>query len=403
MTLIPRTRPRRSVALLTVLAVGLTASGCAAPRIEPDPAFADEEIPVGAASMNPLVDEEDFLAMMGAYPIMQRAAEKAVTIPGLHGAYGLQTAEAEEAEQLAFDLVKSMHYTPQGLALGDGQLFVSAYDHEHTLESVVFVFDPEGNYIKTLGLNDAAHVGGLGYDRTTGALWIADHMHGQAAISAIAQETIDAYDITTQAPIEYRNTFYVDTLEQVSTLDFSSDGLWASYFTNDAELSQIQFFSLDFSEPDENGDVLLTDIGDEQRAYVGEHGRQHVFADLAFQAPAEVQGTAFSADHLYVSQSFGTKNSTLTRFDLDVTADTAVFENAVSIELPPYLEQVAISHDKTHTIHPLFESAQPTYRAKVQVFVDRIVSITRDDFEATAKPATKAPVITPIEVRSVLG
>lgn len=400
----PRLRAWKPAALVTALAMAMVASGCAPARIVADPAFEGEEIPVGAASVNPLVSDEAFFDMMHSFPLMQRAIDDAVVMPGMHGAYGLQTVEDEsEAEERAFDLVRSEHYTPQGLAIGDGQLFVSAYDHDHALKSVIFVFTTDGQYIKTIGLNDAAHVGGLGYDRTTGALWVADHLHGQAAISAIAQEAIDAYDITQLAPIEYRNAFYVDTLEQVSTLDFSADGLWASYFTNDDTLSQIQFFTLDFSEPDENGDVFLTDIGDESRAYVGEHGRQHVFADLAFHAPAEVQGTAFSADHLYISQSFGTKNSTLTRFDLDVTEDAAVFDNAITVELPPYLEQVAISHDDTHTIHPLFESAQPTYRAKVDVFVDRIVSISRADFEETAKREPNAPEITPIDVLSVIG
>lgn len=403
MSLSAHSRAGKSALVLTAATLVVIVTGCAPTRIEPDPAFSGEAISPGAASINPLVSDEAFVEMMRSFPLMQQGMENAVIIPGMHGAYGLKANDEEsDAGERAFELVMSEHYTPQGLAIGEGQLFVSAYDHEHELKSVIYVFTSDGEYLKTISLDDAAHVGGLGYDRTTDALWVADHVHGQAAISSIAQETIDDYDITRKTPVEYRDTFYVDTLEQVSTLDFSADGLWASYFTNDEVLSQIQFFSLDFSEPDDDGDRVLTDIGDETRAYVDDNGRSHVFADLAFQAPAEVQGTAFSGDHLYVSQSFGAKNSMLTRFDLDISGDSVVFDKPISAEFPPYLEQVAISHDVAHTIHPLFESSQPTYRGKVEIFVDRIVSVTRDDFEATAKSVKNAPEITPIEVVSVI-
>ena len=62
-------------------------------------------------------------------------------------------------------------------------------------------------------------------------------------------------------PIEYAVSYIVDSLEGVSTLDFHGDLLWASYFTNDPHESQIQVFSLDYSEPDAEGFVELTDVG----------------------------------------------------------------------------------------------------------------------------------------------
>lgn len=372
----------------------LVIAGCS-PQFVLDPEFAARDIPVGAASTDPLLHDDDFHDMMDSFPIMQRSMDLSVPIPGLYGAYGLRRSSSEAA----YELVLSKGFTPQGLALSDDQVFVSAYDHKHKLNSVVFVFDYSGAFVKTISLRNKAHVGGIGYDQEARVLWIGDSRDGRAAISGILQDAIDTYDIHALAPIEYAVSYIVDSLEGVSTLDFHGDLLWASYFTNDPDESQIQVFSLDYSEPDDEGFVELTDVGDTERSYIDKDGEHHIYADLALTAPKEVQGLAFDDTHLYVAQSFGTKNSRLTRYDLAVDEDSAVFTNGVSIELPPYLEQIALSgEDGASDIHPLFESAQPAYRKKVDVFVDRIVTITHDDFEATATEDDRAPELVEIEV-----
>ncbi|WP_433677101.1 hypothetical protein [Microbacterium gorillae] len=377
------------------MTAGLLALTSCAPAFVLDPEFAAQEIPVGAASTDPLLHDDDFRDMMDEFPIMQRSMELSVPIPGLYGAYGLKRASRDAA----YELVLSKGFTPQGLALSDDQVFVSAYDHKHKLNSVVFVFDYSGAFVKTISLRNKAHVGGIGYDQEARVLWIGDRRDGRAAISGILQDTIDAYDIRALTPIEYAVSYIVDSLEGVSTLDFHGDLLWASYFTNDPHESQIQVFSLDYSEPDAEGFVELTDVGDTERSYIDKDGEHHIFADLALTAPKEVQGLAFDDTHLYVAQSFGTKNSRLTRYDLAVDEDSAVFTNGVSIELPPYLEQIALSgEDGVSDIHPLFESAQPAYRKKVDVFVDRIVTITHDDFEREATEDDGAPELVEIEV-----
>ncbi|MFK4789973.1 hypothetical protein [Microbacterium sp. ZW T5_56] len=378
-----------------LMTAGLVTLAACTPQFVLDPEFAARDIPVGAASTDPLLQDDDFRDMMGDFPIMQRSMDMSVPIPGLYGAYGLKRSSGDAAYQL----VLSKGFTPQGLALSDDQVFVSAYDHKHKLNSVVFVFDYSGAFVKTISLRNKAHVGGIGYDEEARVLWIGDARDGRAAISGILQDTIDTYDVHALTPIEYAVSFIVDSLEGVSTLDFHGDLLWASYFTNDPDDSQIQVFSLDYSEPDDEGFVELTDVGDTDRSYIDEDGEHHIFADLALTAPKEVQGLAFDDTHLYVAQSFGTKNSRLTRYDLAVDEDSAVFTNGVSIELPPYLEQIALSgEDGVSDIHPLFESAQPAYRKKVDVFVDRIVTITHDDFEAAATEDDRAPELVEIEV-----
>ena len=378
-----------------LLTIGLLALAGCKPEFVLDPEYAAREIPVGAASTDPLLHDDDFRDMMSGFPIMQRSMDASVPIPGLYGAYGLKRNDTATS----YKLILSKGFTPQGLALSDDQVFVSAYDHKHKMNSVVFVFDYSGEFVKTISLRNKAHVGGIGYDQEARVLWIGDTRDGRAAISGILQDSIDGYDIHAAAPIEYAVSYIVDSLKGVSTLDFHGDLLWASYFTNDPDDSQIQVFSLDYSEPDAEGFVELTDVGDTDRSYIDDDGEHHIFADLAFTAPKEVQGLAFDDTHLYVAQSFGTKNSRLTRYDLAVDDDSAVFTNGVSIELPPYLEQIALSgEDGTSDIHPLFESAQPAYRKKVDVFVDRIVTITHADFEAEATEDERAPELVEIEV-----
>lgn len=289
-----RTRAPRLLAAMGVLAALLTTVGCAAAHAAEESVSISDKVPLGEASLLPLLDDDEYLALLADFPIMRRSLTGAVPIPGLHGAYGLKST-ADGADARAFDMVRSTHFTPQGLAMAGDLLYVSAYDHERSLNSAVFVFTADGAYVKTIALENKSHVGGLGYDPTSGVLWIGDRVDGHAVISGIAQSAIDAYDIRSRVPIEYVATYYVDSLEKVSTLEFSGDALWASSFTNDPEKSQIQVFSLTFSEPDADGERHLTGLGDLARAYTTEDGRQHVFADLAFTAPAEVQGMAFTS------------------------------------------------------------------------------------------------------------
>lgn len=350
----------------------------------------------GGASTRPLVSDDDFAASMQDYPLLLRSGMFQEPLPGLQGAYGLRPRFGSDE----YDLGVSREYTPQGMTVGDGRIFVSAYDHDQEQNSVIFVLDARGNYLKTIGLDNTAHVGGLGYDIDRHLLWVADSDDGRAVISAISQDAIDEYDITTEAPVEYALSLYVDSLPAASVLDFYQDELWLGYFTTDADRAQLQVFSLDFSEPDEDGSIDLVDVGPPNSATEVD-GKVHVVPDIAFRAPSMIQGLAVADDHLYIAQSFGAKHdSRLTRYDFDITDTSITLKNGRTAKLPPYVEQITLGYyDDEPYIFPLFESTQPTYRAKTDKIVDRILAIPESEFEQEAKAEKKAPVLTEIPVQ----
>lgn len=383
--------------LFFALAIPFSLTACARP-FEVDRERADDVIPVGTASVNPLRTDKEFQAAMSGYPVIRDAFSNAVNVPGLYGAYGLAAAKD------GYVLARSDGFTPQGLALSEEFVFISAYDHDRQLNSVIFILDLDGRFIKTISLDNKAHVGGIGYDSERGVLWVGDRREGRAVISAVEQEVIDSYDIESKQPVEYGLSFYIDSLPATSSLSFSEDVLWAGNFSNEAEESQLQLFSLEFADVAEGDDVTLTRAGDSNHVRITESGEIHITADVAFRTPKEVQGIAWDGEYLYLAQSFGTKDSKLSRYEPVLDGEDATFGKGRSIALPPYLEQVAVAeNDEANYVIPLFESAQPTYRKKVDAFVDRVVALTRDAFEDASAGDREAPQLTEIPVTVVDG
>lgn len=390
-----QTHPIRAIGLTAALTVATGLAACAPTPFTVNPELADEEIAVGAASVNPLLTDEEFQAALGGYPIIRDAASNSVTIPGIYGAYGL--AKGDDG---GFTLQRGDHFTPQGLAISSEYVFVSAYDYDHELNSVIFVLDFDGNFVKTISLDNRAHVGGIGYDHERDFLWVGDKRGGHAVISGIDLQEIKDYEITDGKPIAYDGSLYVDTLPNTSTLTFAGDILWAGNFTNEAEESQLQLFSLEFEEID--GELAITQAGDPDEIYLSESGDIHIVADAAFRAPKEVQGLAFNGQYLYLAQSFGTQEAKLTRYKPVIGDDTVTFADGTSVDMPPYLQQIAlIDTDEINYIFPLFESSQRTYRKKVEVFVDRIVGFSAESFEEASYPDLDAVDLEPIPVKKV--
>ncbi|WP_252899407.1 hypothetical protein [Lactococcus fujiensis] len=108
-------------------------------------------------------------------------------------------------------------------------------------------------------------------------------------------------------------------------------------------------------------------------------GYVHILSSLSFKAPDKIQGLALDEDYLYITQSFGNKNSKLLRYYLDVDDQKLHLTNGRVATLPPYLEQVSL--DKKGNIYPIFESVTPKLRVKTNEFVDRLVSIKPETFK----------------------
>lgn len=74
----------------------------------------------------------------------------AIALPGLQGAWSLKAGQASVDKH---QLIKVDTLDPQGIAVGRNEIFISAYDHAHKANSVIYVLNKwTGRYIKTLVL-----------------------------------------------------------------------------------------------------------------------------------------------------------------------------------------------------------------------------------------------------------
>jgi hypothetical protein len=116
------------------------------------------------------------------------SAAKFVVIPGLRGAWSIDA----KTKKAGF----GNNWVPQGITQSNSTYFVSLYDGNHKLNSLILLINKKtGKYTKSLILNSKAHVGGITYDQPRQRLiWSDDTSKlGGAGISYTSQSTIDAY------------------------------------------------------------------------------------------------------------------------------------------------------------------------------------------------------------------
>lgn len=122
---------------------------------------------------------------------------KLTVIPGLRGAWSLNN----KTNKAGF----GTNWVPQGVTQSKKALYVSMYDGDHRLNSIIVEINAKtGRYTKTLILRSKAHVGGITYDLDKQRLlWSDDNSKsGGAGISYAAQREIDAYrPEVNQAPL----------------------------------------------------------------------------------------------------------------------------------------------------------------------------------------------------------
>lgn len=120
-----------------------------------------------------------------------------VVIPGLRGAWSIKTKTGKAGF--------GTNWTPQGVAESDDDYYISAYDGDHKLNSVIFMVNRKtGQYRKTLILKSRAHVGGIAYDRDHQRLFYSDDSKKKGGgISYVSQDYIDGYQADKQqTPIQ---------------------------------------------------------------------------------------------------------------------------------------------------------------------------------------------------------
>lgn len=170
-----------------------------------------------------------------------------ITIPGMDYAMSVTVGEKPIADTCTC-------MTPQGIAVSDKYVYISAYCHNKNHKSVIFIMDRQsGKYIKELVLNEATHAGGLAYDTEHGVLWIATkknvtengETHTRAAIACLTDEQIEEYDYEkTGETIKYTNKTEV-YVKATSFMTYKDGNIYVGYWeSNRAELSLLMSFKV---------------------------------------------------------------------------------------------------------------------------------------------------------------
>lgn len=308
---------------------------------------------------------------------------KLTTIPGLRGAWSVN----HKTKKAAF----GNDWVPQGLTQSDDKYFVSLYDGDHKLNSLIVQIDKKtGKYEKSLILNSKAHVGGITYEDKYKQLIYSDDVGGYAGFGAIKQADIDSYDpAVAQKPIAAKKIeWHLGT--RTSAITTYNGNMVVARYGQKSKQHSIILLPLDKNGlPKALSEKKVKEIDEtiakkiETQKVVGKDFVQVLFENLidegiinGYEAGVKrMQGVSMQDVGLTVLvQSNGLKNSKLILQEQAMNPkkwnklEFAVpMKSAPAIYVPHAAEEVTINNDLSE-ISTIFESGAKKYREKGFLF-----------------------------------
>lgn len=279
-----------------------------------------------------------------------------IAIPGMSA-----TRTLTENQNGEIEMCTSM--TPQGLAVANDYILISAYCHTHKHNSVVYVLEKNTHeYVKTIVLKNKDHVGGLAFDKKHYMIWVSTSHNGRAAASAFSLRNLETYDLDeTERPIAYTHDYDLYTLERDSFMTYADGYLYIGHFSQNST-SVVQKFEIG-----DNGG-LKTRSGAELGI-----DREIAMPDDIKKIPKRIQGIAVYGDKVILTQSYGFFPSTMLVYNYDDVMDRTQKKYTINkIKLPQKLEQIYIDGSD---LYVLFESAAYAYSAQPLPKVDRVLKL----------------------------
>lgn len=266
--------------------------------------------------------------------------------------------------------------TPQGLAVTDDYVLVSAYCSTQKHNSVIYVIDKEKhNFIKEIILPGQPHVGGLAYDPEHKILWYSSNINGIAQAVSIKMDTIEAYDYDdSHLPVDTFQTVSLYGIVRDSFMTFYEGCLYVGCFEKYNE-SVIARYGVD-------ADGNLINTMDEELGMDFEMAVPLDYSTISEQ----VQGIAFYNDKLLISHFFGILPSRLVFYE---QSDKRLYVNensARTYRFPERLEQSVVEGDN---LYVMFESCAYAYRASSVNIVDRVLKLSLPKMEAYDEEESK--------------
>ena len=236
---------------------------------------------------------------------------------------------------------------PQGITMVEDYVLVSAYDANYMNKSILYFFDKDFNFVKSLNLDNYAHVGSISYDEKHRLLWVAGR-YGCVDAYSLSSLIYASSDIK---PI-YKDVYVGKHLPSYVNPFLNA----VSYLTVDGDYLYVGNYSLI-----DNANLKKYHISiDEDRTL-------HLKYKATYSMPTKVQGISFyhdnDKDYMFLSRSFGKKyNSVIQIYEFSDDIIDYRGEHSVAIEAPKMLEQVTIDGNDLYVLNE--SQAKKYYKTK---------------------------------------
>lgn len=314
-----------------------------------------------------LSQKEDLIA----FAFEDRKKEKeygTYIIPGLK--YTRTFLNAQGSEQA---VCTSM--TPQGLAVTDEYVLISAYCHTAKHNSVIYVINKETHrFIKEVVLPGASPCGWPCYDPDHDMLVVSSNINGIAQAVNIKMPVLKDYSYAdNRMPVQVNQTCSLYGIVRDSFMTFYKGCLYVGCFNKYTESSIARY------AVDEEGNLVNT--LDEELGMNFEMAVPLDYSTISEQA----QGMAFYNDKLLLSHSFGILPSRVVFYE---QSDKRLYVNensAKTYRFPEMIEQIVVDGED---LYVLFESGAYAYRGYAGNVVDRVLKLNLPKMESYEEEKT---------------
>lgn len=297
---------KRTIVLLLILVIGISFLGYRYYAFEYRYGT-EPETDLTETNTDPLLDDQTIMKNLSKYEDLstlnlQELNQTSYVIPGLKATKTLAGNTATD-----FSMCTSM--TPQGICITEKYLFISAYCHTHSHNSVLYMMDKNTHqFIKEIVLSGKPHAGNIAYDDVHNNIWIACTGENvitserTAYLNCISLEKIEKYDFNSEKkPISYDKKYQIDGFSSASFLSYYRNNLFVGhYYEGEWKDSYVVRFPID----DEGGLETKTVFGNHEIAY----GKEKAVIDQY------CQGVYLDTGYCILIQSSGTKDSKVQSF-----------------------------------------------------------------------------------------
>jgi len=314
-----------------------------------------------------LESSHSILEELASFPELHHALSKESPEAAWDGAYvipGLDETVTLNHHSGELDVCTTM--TPQGLAVNEDYVFISAYCYTAEHHSVIYVLNKGSReLVKEIVLNGIPHVGGMAYDDTNDVLWVTSEKDETAQVVTLSLDSIEAYDLESDGqPISYSDSIDLPEIKRASTVTIHDGSLYVAYF-NEKNTSVMHQYVISRTTNAEGKIVHALDTT---------QSIEEASPDDVNKIGKEIQGLVFYEEKLLLSRSSGRDQDSTLLFFNRLTEDNDFTDKNANIEIamPSYMEQIVIHGNQ---LYILFESGAYPYREHGNPSIDRVLTV----------------------------